>query len=152
MKEPKYTCPLIDDVIAHLQELHSSSLSLLSLLADIDLPPAVYEAYRELGNKVEGSYALSGWNSSGYLIDKMEAIRESNSELRSWGSHYKEKYEEIEDIESEVEGLKEEVADLQIEVRDLENENYSLTQENKELQKEILDLQSYVESEGERSC
>jgi hypothetical protein len=93
MKEPKYTCPIIDEVISYLNDLHSSSVKLLSVLSGIDLPAEVQDAMKDFDHEIQSSFKLSGWNSSGFLIDKMEEIRGANSELRSWGAHYKEKYE-----------------------------------------------------------
>ena len=73
----------------------------------------------------------------------MEAIREANHDLRTWGTYYKEKYEEIEDIENEMEGAKETIADLQIEVRDLESENYILNKKVEKLQMEVDSWEEY---------
>lgn len=143
MKEPKCTCPIIDEVISYLGDLYSSSVKLLSVLSDIDLPAEVQDAVKEFDHEIHSSFKLSGWNSSGFLIDRMEEIREANSELRSWGTHYKDKYEEIEDIENEMEWAKETIADLQIEVRDLENENYILNKKVEKLQMEVDSWEEY---------
>ena len=42
MKEPAYTCPLIDEVISYLEDIHTSSIKLLSLLYELDLPLRVH--------------------------------------------------------------------------------------------------------------
>lgn len=143
MKEPKYTCPLIDEVISYLNDIHSSSVKLLSLLSATDLPAEVQDAMKDFDHEIHNSFKLSGWNSSGFLIDKMEEIREANSELRSWGTHYKDLYEEIEDVESQLEEATETIISLNLEVRDLENENYSLKKEVEDLEMEVDSWKEY---------
>ena len=149
MKEPAYTCPLIDEVISYLEDIHASSLTLISLLgdigmADVELPPAVYDAYKEFNTIINDSYSISGWKSSGYLIDKMEDIRRANSELREWGSHYEKLYEDLDGLEDKAEELESALADSEDRINELENENYSLEQENDRLKEDIDNLNQYI--------
>jgi peptidoglycan hydrolase CwlO-like protein len=74
-------------------------------------------------------------------IETMEEIRTNCSELRDWGSEWKEYAEYCEeqskDYENEVDELKEENSDKDDMIKDLNNEIYKLEQQIKELERDI---------------
>ena len=143
VREPAYTCPLIDEVIAYLTELHSYSLELISALEGEKLAEGARNVLEDFTTEINSTFKPDMWGEA-LLTRKMEDIRKANSELREWGSHHEKQCVELEDVSLEVDGLKDNIYDLECKVRDLENENYSLEQENDRLKEDIDSLNQYI--------
>jgi len=77
MNEPKHTCPEIDKGLEHAKQIESS---LTYILKQDDVKWHVENIEYYLG----------------YLVDTLEYCRNQCEDLRSWGQHWKEQAEELE--------------------------------------------------------
>lgn len=113
-KEPKHTCPMIDDVIDNIN-------TALKYLCSDDVNDAI--------NILES------------IESKMEDIRDNCSEIRSWGSEWKEYSEIVEkekdEFENDCDKLKEENEDLNRELKYLQHDNEELKDEINSLEYDL---------------
>jgi peptidoglycan hydrolase CwlO-like protein len=129
MKEPKQTCPMIDDLIRELEDLKSHLES--------ETP------YEDILHQFFSNNAVYYWNKSkGSLIDALEDIRSANSEIRDWGKS----------LETEIEALQEKVSSLESDISSLENDVDSLQGELSNLQEDYDTLKLDLERELRGDC
>ncbi len=152
MKEPKYTCPKIDEMISYLEDIHSSSVRLLSLLQTESLSDEAKDAFSDFDYEIAQSFKESNWKGTPYIVNLMEDIRDANIELRAWGTHYQNMYEDLEDVGNELDVLKEEVASLENHVDHLESENFDLAKEVEELEEDRDSWKEFALSLQENVC
>lgn len=144
MKEPKQTCPMIDDLIRELRDLEQRLKQ--------------EEPYEDILDYFFSKKGLYSWTSTkGVLVDAIEDIRSANSEIREWGSHWEKEAEKLqEELEtaeerireleneldssfSEIDCLKEELSSLESDITGYENEISSLNEDIKSIQQELLE-------------
>lgn len=151
MKEPKQTCPIIDDLIRDLK--------------DLERRLEQQEPHEDILEYFFSKKGLYRWSSTkGLLVDAIEDIRSANSEIREWGSHWEKEAEKLqEELEtaeeriseleeeldsalSEVICLKEEVYSLESDITGYENEISSLNEDIRSIQQELREASHRLDS------
>lgn len=135
MKEPKITCPIIDNAITYVEAVKEDLLDVLSFYEDVaieDVQNLVEDLKNCISKHYDKKYACE-------VLGPLEEIRKANSELREYGNYWEERADELKD---EVEGLEDRLQSVEDDRDSCENQVEELQQEIKELIAYNNELQS----------
>lgn len=96
MKEPKITCPIIDNAISCVEVVKEDILEVLSSYEDVEIED-VQNLVEDLKSCISKHYDKRYAWSDPEVLGPLEEIREANSELREYGNYWEKRAEELEE-------------------------------------------------------
>lgn len=144
MKEPKITCPIIDNAITYVEAVKEDILELLSFYEDVAIDD-VQNLVEDMKNCISKHYDKKYVWGDPEVLEPLEEIRKANSELREYGNYWEKRAEElekeVEDLESRLQSVEDDRDSYEDQVEELQQEVKELIAYNNKLQSELRGLE-----------